>query len=253
MKICPKCGVEHSDDERYCHSCGSPLIDKEPDVTAEASSSEEEAAPAEEEPSEQPSEKEETKAQGNEEEKKEETKKSRMDDFEAQAREVASQLGDAAAKIGQAAKAGFEAAKENFNSSKASDSAKQESASGESSESARGNFDRVMDTPNNTADFDAEDIRNNRGMAIVAYLGILFIIPLILAKDSKFARFHTNQGLILCICSIASGVLTLIPGLGWIFRILNLFFFILAILGIMNAAQGQAKELPIIGRFRILD
>ena len=33
-------------------------------------------------------------------------------------------------------------------------------------------------------------------MAILAYFGILVLIPILAAKDSKFARFHANQGLL---------------------------------------------------------
>ena len=34
--------------------------------------------------------------------------------------------------------------------------------------------------------------------------------------------------------------------------LLNLAFLVLAIFGIINAAQGQMKELPVIGKFRLL-
>ena len=30
-------------------------------------------------------------------------------------------------------------------------------------------------------------------------------------------------------------------------------FFVLSIMGIINAAQGKAKELPIVGKIKILD
>ena len=34
--------------------------------------------------------------------------------------------------------------------------------------------------------------------------------------------------------------------------LVNIAFLVLLILGIVNAAQGMAKELPLIGKFRIL-
>ena len=56
---------------------------------------------------------------------------------------------------------------------------------------------------NKTADltdqFDKADVEQNKVMAILAYFGILVLIPILAAKDSKFARFHANQGLLLCI------------------------------------------------------
>ena len=57
---------------------------------------------------------------------------------------------------------------------------------------------------NNTADtteeFDAADIEKNKLMAVLAY--IIFLIPLLAAKDSPFAKYHTNQGLVLFLAAI---------------------------------------------------
>ena len=56
-----------------------------------------------------------------------------------------------------------------------------------------------LNTSDTTTQFDPRDIEQNKLMAILAYLGILVIIPILAAKESKFARFHSNQGLILLI------------------------------------------------------
>ena len=117
-----------------------------------------------------------------------------------------------------------------------------------------------FDTKDETADFDAKDIEENKVMAILAYIGILVLIPLLAAKESKFARYHTNQGFTLflfgfCSCVVLE-ILGIIPVVGIVFTILGslvgLCFFILMILGIVNAAQGFAKELPFIGKYRFL-
>lgn len=50
------------------------------------------------------------------------------------------------------------------------------------------------------------DVESNKVMAVLSYLGILVLIPLLGAKNSPFARFHTNQGLILCIATILYSV-----------------------------------------------
>lgn len=97
-------------------------------------------------------------------------------------------------------------------------------------------------------------------MGILAYLSWLVLIPLIAAPKSPFARFHANQGLILAIieiaCSIVLGALSRIPAVGIIFSILlsllGLVFLLFSILGIVNVANGKAKELPIIGKIRLL-
>ena len=55
------------------------------------------------------------------------------------------------------------------------------------------------------------------------------------------------------ICGFAAGILGLIPFVGWVFStLISVCVVLFMVLGIVNAAKGQAKELPIIGKFRIL-
>jgi uncharacterized membrane protein len=100
--------------------------------------------------------------------------------------------------------------------------------------------------------FDQNDIQANKGMAIVAY--ILFFVPLIAAKESKYAMYHANQGLTLFLAAVITNViLGIIPIIGWILLpFSNLAVVVLAILGIVAAAQGQAKPLPVIGAYTLL-
>lgn len=133
-------------------------------------------------------------------------------------------------------------------------------------------FNKKLNDAINTADttnsYDKNDIENNKVMALLSYLWILFLVPLFAAPNSKFARFHTNQGLVLFIFSLVSGIiggvvgfiLALIPFIGFIFvwvagvvfGIIEIGFILLAVLGIINALQGRAKELPVIGKIKIL-
>ena len=104
---------------------------------------------------------------------------------------------------------------------------------------------------------DAED---NKIMGVLAYLGILFLVPYLAAKESPFARFHANQGCVLFIVMIALSIIAMvcafIPFVGWVISLLcyllYLAVFVLAILGIINALKGEMKELPIIGKYTIL-
>lgn len=121
-------------------------------------------------------------------------------------------------------------------------------------------FDKLLDTKDTTSDYDAKDIESNKVMGVLAYLSWLVLIPLIAAKDSKFARYHCNQGLILAIAEIIAwvvfGLLSWIPYVGIIFAIIewaiSIVCFCFMIIGIIFAAQGQAKELPLIGKYKIL-
>ena len=97
-------------------------------------------------------------------------------------------------------------------------------------------------------------------MGILAYIGILVLVPIFAAKNSRYARFHANQGLVLLICGaaviITLSILGIIPYVGIVFRIISylagLAFAGLVVFGIVHVAKGRAKELPLIGKFRIL-
>lgn len=112
---------------------------------------------------------------------------------------------------------------------------------------------------NNTYD-EQKDISENRPKTIFAYIFWLVLIPVFAAKDSKFARFHANQGLVLAILEsaiiITFGLLSLIPYVGWLFSVLEYLALcgctVLAVFGIIAVARGQFKELPILSQFKIL-
>ncbi len=123
------------------------------------------------------------------------------------------------------------------------------------------NFNNTADT---TAQFDTADINANKAMAILAYFGPLVLIPIFAAKGSKFARYHSNQGLVLLLAAILYGIAysilsSIILAISWrlyfivsIIGLVSIIITILAIIGIINAATGKAKELPLIGKFKIL-
>ncbi|UUZ87296.1 hypothetical protein LJK88_02750 [Paenibacillus sp. P26] len=95
-----------------------------------------------------------------------------------------------------------------------------------------------------------DDVQANKWIAAIAY--ILFFLPLA-AKDSRFAMYHANQGLLLLLTVIASNiVLGLIPFLGlFLVPIANLGLLVLTIIGILNAASGFMK--PAAGHRHVPD
>jgi uncharacterized membrane protein len=118
------------------------------------------------------------------------------------------------------------------------------------------------------------DAQANKLMAILAY--IIFFIPLLTGdhKKSPFVRYHANQGIVLFISAIAWGIVygilsTILAALlfnpyawgtglgvyGIVMLILGLLWIVpsaLCILGIVHAATGKMKPLPVIGRIKIL-
>lgn len=100
--------------------------------------------------------------------------------------------------------------------------------------------------------FSAEDIEKNKVISALAY--ILFFLPLVACPESSFGKFHANQGLLLLIVGLAGSiVLSIIPVIGWIILpLFSLVVFIFGIMGLIGALNGKAKELPIIGKYRIM-
>ena len=130
-------------------------------------------------------------------------------------------------------------------------------------------FDKFTDTEDRTAEFDKADISANKIYGILAYIGFLVLVPLIAVPKSKFARFHANQGLLLLIGEVAYTVVRkvllfvlnlalwgstriLYHAVNFATGALGLVFVIFAVIGIVNAAQGIAKELPLVGKIKLL-
>ncbi len=112
--------------------------------------------------------------------------------------------------------------------------------------------------------YDPNDIQQTKSIAWLSYFGIFFLIPMLVYKDSPYTKFHVNQGIVFLIfdvagsiaLSIVSAVLAFIPLIGWaIASLLSLAFGVLVlvfmIMGIVNAATGKAKPLPLIGKITI--
>jgi len=112
---------------------------------------------------------------------------------------------------------------------------------------------------------DPKDAQDNKVMGILAYLGILVLVPIFAAKESPFARFHANQGLVLVIALIAIYIVVAILAAILIFisyalailvtllyLVVWLGWVVFAIIGIINASKGEMKELPLIGKIKII-
>jgi uncharacterized membrane protein len=122
---------------------------------------------------------------------------------------------------------------------------------------------KSLDSTESSNIYDEEDIKQNKTMAGLAY--ILFFLPLIVCKDSRFGRFHANQGLLLLILSVGgyiviSIVTTILATITWrlfgfislLYSIYGLFILVIAIYGLVNGLNGKAKELPVVGKYRII-
>ncbi|MEN3044068.1 MAG: hypothetical protein ABDH37_02465 [Candidatus Hydrothermales bacterium] len=95
-------------------------------------------------------------------------------------------------------------------------------------------------------------MENKRYIALLSYLGILFIIPLILEPNDEFVKFHVKQGIVLFVFFMIVFILGgIIPFIGWfVLWPIGIFIWILLlIVGIINALGGKKEKLPYIGKY----
>jgi len=127
-----------------------------------------------------------------------------------------------------------------------------------------------------------KEIEDGKAMAIIAY--ILAPIPYFAEKKNKFVRYHAVQGMNIFIIAVAYGIVAgiinsivwnatagncvnsifsgsyvgctsgwgMAATVGWILGLIGLIIGILDIIGLVYAAQGQKKEVPILGKVKII-
>ncbi|MEO8949952.1 MAG: DUF4870 domain-containing protein [Mucilaginibacter sp.] len=100
---------------------------------------------------------------------------------------------------------------------------------------------------------------NGKTVAIVSYLSIIgWIIAFVIYGNDKttLGAYHLRQTIALFIVGICTWVLQVmlvfIPFIGWIISILLIFvyigLFVLWLIGLMAAINGQEKPIPVIGK-----
>ena len=130
--------------------------------------------------------------------------------------------------------------------------------------------ENFMDTKDHKKEFTAEDIKKYKTSAVISYIPFVSLYFVIKNeyKKSKYLEFHVNQGLILTLTYVAiffvdrivtavfssnSLVLNSTPGL--ISLVIYSLYFILLLamfFGIINTSTGLSKEIPVIGKIKLL-
>ena len=121
---------------------------------------------------------------------------------------------------------------------------------------------------------DGTVLPSDKGLAWLAYIpwAPVFLVPLFVRKTSEYCKYHVKQGATLWAVGIAYEIVKAIflaiinaifPGhriyylyyhsavynvFSFIFWAGSIFLFVLAIIGIVYAATGKKKELPLIGK-----
>ena len=92
-----------------------------------------------------------------------------------------------------------------------------------------------------------QQILEGKVFAILSYLSIFCIIPLIFKKDNVFVLKHGKQGLILFLGEVAVFIIHIIFG-QWILKCGMFICGVLSFIGLIAALQGRDAHLPIVSR-----
>ena len=163
-----------------------------------------------------------------------------------------------------------EAAK-NFKFEKSESDPKPEEQPEEQPKSVKGWLAKFQDTKDYTVEYDPNKLAENKQYCKLAVLGITFWVPFVAAKDCGSARFYANQGLLIFIVElillIPELIFTGIIGVGLtlgaqivVGLILDLIItaviysvpIFMIVTAFKNIDNGKVKDIPFIGRFRIL-
>ncbi len=85
-----------------------------------------------------------------------------------------------------------------------------------------------------------------RILAALSYLGLLFLIPMLTRKDNEFCKYHVRQGIVLFAIDVLFSFGFLHSTLG---AIVSLVITILSIIAIVRTLQGVKWELPLVGKY----
>ena len=91
--------------------------------------------------------------------------------------------------------------------------------------------------------------QNIEGLLCYVLTWVTGIVFLLLEKENKFVRFHAVQSIVVFgAITVVEIILSFIPVIGWIFSgIIGLLAFILWIVLMVKAYQGQMYKLPVAG------
>jgi uncharacterized membrane protein len=92
-------------------------------------------------------------------------------------------------------------------------------------------------------------MKKSKFLAILSYLNFLVLIPLFAGGRNGFVKKHMKQGLFLLLCLVLLPFVLIIPLLGWIIGgVWAAALLILWVIGIVSAATGHERSLPLIGK-----
>jgi len=99
---------------------------------------------------------------------------------------------------------------------------------------------------------DTQTVNDGKTLAVISYITFIgTIIAFVLNQNKKnsFTAFHIRQAIGLVLLSFAIGLLERYISFSGLHWLLNMGVFVLFILGLISAAQGEEKPVPLIGEY----
>jgi len=116
-----------------------------------------------------------------------------------------------------------------------------------------------------TVEPEVEDLKGKKLTAALSYLFWLTVIPMIYSSESKFIKYHANQGLVLAIAETVFLIITaIVSKILWGYdRATSLLvettmllcfvgvFGMLALIGIFHVLLGKERPVPTFGKIKL--
>ena len=88
---------------------------------------------------------------------------------------------------------------------------------------------------------------------VIAYLSWIGLLIAFIAGDRENCKFHLNQSLVIWLAGVILGVVAIVPILGWIVAFVGWIFLVVCwFIGIINAACGVEREVPLVGHVHLI-
>lgn len=87
-------------------------------------------------------------------------------------------------------------------------------------------------------------------LAVMSYLGVLCLVPLVVNRDDAYVRFHARQGIVLWMWEVLAIYTVMVPGIGKLFlQFSSAACLVLSLVGVVSVILGRAWKFPLIGNW----
>ena len=89
---------------------------------------------------------------------------------------------------------------------------------------------------------------SSRLMALLGYMGVLSLVPLMSRQTDPYVRFHARQGVVIWMWEVLAVYTLMMPGIGkMFFKFSSIACLVLSTIGVVAVLLGRAWKLPVVG------